>query len=63
MDDEKIVLRLTVSMREKLTQKPRVTGLGNAKEALLWLDNHESDISLLDITMLCLHRRSNGCTE
>lgn len=51
VDDEKLVLQLTVTMCQELTQITDVKGFTQAKEALLWLDTHKADIALLDINM------------
>ena len=51
VDDEVLVLKLTVSMCRELMQKPEVGGFGEAAEALSWLEENEADIALLDINM------------
>lgn len=51
VDDEELVLGLTVSLCEELPQKPVVQGFQSAEEALGWLKIHKADIALLDINM------------
>jgi len=51
VDDEMLVLGLTVSMCKELPQKPEVTGFDNAYDALAYLKNHHTDIVILDINM------------
>ncbi len=51
VDDEAIVLKLTVSMCENFEPKPEVYGFGGAKDALSWLQDHDVDVALLDIRM------------
>lgn len=51
VDDEKLILDLTVSMCRNLPQKPDVVGFQNASEALEWMKQHSADIALLDINM------------
>ena len=51
IDDEPLILNMTVELCEKLPQKPEVKGFTKAGEALLWLEDHAADIALLDINM------------
>lgn len=51
VDDEALVLQLTVSMCEELPQVDEVKGFTRTDEALAWLDDHRTDICLLDIDM------------
>ena len=51
VDDEELVLKLTISACERLTQRPEVLGFGRAREALAYLKEHETDLVLLDIAM------------
>ena len=51
VDDEPLVLKLVVSMCEKLPLAPDVTGFTRAREALDWLAENKADIALLDIDM------------
>ncbi len=51
VDDEKLVLGLTVSLCRELPQKPEVKGVMNAGEALDWLKENKADIAILDINM------------
>ncbi len=51
VDDEPLVLELTVSMCRDLAQKPEATGFTQASEALDWLRENTADIALLDINM------------
>ncbi len=51
IDDEKLVLDLTVSMCRELPMKPEVKGFQKANDALLWLKDHTADITLTDINM------------
>lgn len=51
VDDEVLILELTVSMCRALPQAPEVVGLQNAGEALQWLAGNSADILLLDINM------------
>lgn len=51
VDDEKLILDLTVSMCCALEQKPEVIGFQKAKEAITWLSHHKADIALLDINL------------
>lgn len=51
VDDEELVLKLTISMCERLTQSPRVLGFRRAKEALEYFKEQDADLALLDIAM------------
>ena len=51
IDDEKLVLDLTVSLCRELPMNPEVKGFQKATEALLWLKDHTADITLTDINM------------
>lgn len=51
VDDEDLVLRLTVSFCREMPSKPNVQGFNDVFEALEYLDGHQVDIALLDINM------------
>lgn len=51
VDDEKLVLELTMSLCRELPEKPEVVGFTKAKEALGWLESNRADIALLDINL------------
>ena len=51
VDDETLILELTVSMCAGLPQKPEVRGFQKANDALQWLREHRVDIVILDINM------------
>ena len=51
IDDEPLILNMTVELCEKLPQKPQVKGFTKADEALSWLEKHTADIAILDINM------------
>ena len=51
VDDEKLILDLTVSMCREIKQVSEATGFTRASEALKWLKEHKADIALLDINM------------
>ena len=51
VDDEELVLGLTVSLCRELPQAPEVEGFLSAGDALGWLKEHGADIALLDINM------------
>ncbi len=51
IDDEELILNMTVSMCEKLPQLDEVHGFSDAPEALRWLEKNSLDIALLDIDM------------
>lgn len=51
VDDEPLVLQLTLSLFRDLPRFSEVEGFAGALEALDWLENHTPDIALLDIDM------------
>lgn len=51
VDDEELVLQLTVTMCRKLSEEYEVEGYSRAKDALESLDEESADIALLDIDM------------
>ena len=51
VDDEKLILELTVSMCRELPQKPEVQGFSNSADALEYLRCHKADIAIIDINM------------
>ena len=51
VDDEALILQLTVSLCRELPQLDEVKGFTRALEALAWLEEHSADIALLDIDM------------
>ena len=51
VDDEALVLGLTVSLCRELPQAPEVTGVQTAAAAIAWLGDHHADIALLDINL------------
>ena len=51
IDDEPLILNMTVALCRELPEKPEVCGFANAKDTLLWLEDHTADIALLDINM------------
>ena len=51
VDDEVLILELTVSMCRELPQKPQVKGVQTAREALGWLKENNTDIAILDINL------------
>ena len=51
VDDERLVLELTVSLCRQLPQAPEVTGVTCAAAALDWLGENAADIAILDINM------------
>lgn len=51
IDDEPLILNMTVELCEKLPQKPEVTGFLRAGDALAWLNAHSADVALLDINL------------
>ncbi len=51
IDDEPLILNMTVALCRELPAKPEVCGFSNAADALHWLENHTADIALLDINM------------
>ena len=51
IDDEKLVLDLTVSLCRELPVKPEVKGFQKASNTLSWLRDNKADIALTDINM------------
>ena len=51
IDDEKLVLDLTISLCRELPMKPEVKGFQKANDALSWLRDNTADITLTDINM------------
>ena len=51
VDDEALVLGLTVSLCKELPQQPQTQGFQKAADALGWLQTHNADIAILDINM------------
>ena len=51
VDDEPLVLQLTLSLFRDLPGFQEVEGFAGPLEALDWLENHTPDIALLDIDM------------
>ncbi len=51
IDDEPLILNMTVALCRELPAKPEVCGFSNAKDVLNWLENHTADVALLDINM------------
>ena len=51
VDDEPLVLQLTVSLVRELPQFDRVEGFGGSMEAMVWLESNAPDVALLDIDM------------
>ena len=51
IDDEKLILELTVSMCRELPQKPEVRGFNNSADALAYIRNYKVDIAIMDINM------------
>lgn len=51
VDDEPLVLELTVSMCRELPQEPTVVGFSKARDVLEWMEKNTADIVLLDINM------------
>ena len=51
VDDEELVLNLTVSLCRELPMKPEAIGFEKPHEALLWLKDHTADIAIMDINM------------
>ena len=51
IDDEELVLNLTVSLCRELPMKPEAIGFERPGEALLWLKDHTADIAIMDINM------------
>ena len=51
VDDEKLVLELTMSLCRELPEKPEVVGFTKARDTLEWLGSNHADIALLDINI------------
>lgn len=51
VDDEALVLQLTLSLCRDLPQVEEAEGFHSAADALAWLDENEADAALLDIDM------------
>ena len=51
VDDENLILELTVTLCRELPEVSEVQGFLSAKEALLWLKSHRADVAILDIDM------------
>ncbi len=51
VDDEPLILKMTTDLCRELPQKPEVNGFSSATDALLWLEDHNCDIAILDINM------------
>ena len=51
VDDEALVLELTVSMCKEMEQVEDVHGFLDPREALEWINNNPVDVALLDINM------------
>lgn len=51
VDDEKLILDLTVNMCQNLPQKPDVIGFQKGTDALEHIKSHSADIALLDINL------------
>ena len=51
IDDEPLILNMTVELCEKLPQGPEVVGFTKPGDALVWLNAHSADVALLDINM------------
>ena len=51
VDDEPLVLGLTVSLCRELKQKPEAVGFESASEALAYFEKNTADIAILDISM------------
>ena len=56
VDDEPLVLQLTLSLFRDLPGFQEVEGFAGPLEALDWLENHTPDIALLDIDMPGMNR-------
>ena len=52
IDDEKLVLGMIVAMCRELPSKPEVCGFQMAADALEWLQDHRTDIAILDINLI-----------
>ncbi|MBQ9325449.1 MAG: response regulator [Clostridia bacterium] len=51
VDDEVLILQLTMSMCSELSEITNVEGFSNSGAVLEWLQTHQPDIALLDIDM------------
>ena len=51
IDDEELIMNLTVSMCKEIKHIDSVNGFTEVKEALEWLEAHPVDIAILDIDM------------
>ena len=51
VDDEVLLLNLTVSLCKELPDVTEVTGFWQPQEALAWAKDHAPDVALLDIDM------------
>ena len=51
VDDEALVLGLTVSLCRELPQRPQAEGFQRANDAIRWLQTNPADIALLDINL------------
>lgn len=51
IDDEPLILNMTVALCRELSEKPEVVGFSNAADALCWLSDHTADVALLDINL------------
>ena len=51
VDDEKLILNLTVSMCRELPQHPEVKGFSNSADALAYIRSYKVDIAIMDINM------------
>ena len=51
VDDEPLVLQLTLSLFRDLKQFDQVEGFGGSLEALDWLEKNKPDLAMLDIDM------------
>ena len=54
IDDEPLILQMTVALCRELPEKPDVCGFSTAADALKWLAERTADIALLD-SMLLAH--------
>lgn len=51
IDDEPLILNMSVELCRNLPQKPEAVGFSNAGDALAWLKEHTADIALMDINL------------
>ena len=51
IDDERLVLELTVSLCREMPIKPETFGFFRSADALEWLKENTADIAILDINM------------